>query len=293
MAINFKKELKKGKPSTKLTDRLNPKKNKKDIVQVEKLNVYREGVVYELLIKDIFSNPDQPRKEFNEEKLQELSNSIKKHGIIQPAVVQINKNAFTLIAGERRLRAAKLAGVTTLSCIIKNTDKQAELALIENIQRENLKPIEEAEGYLKLKNNYNYTDDVISKIVGKSRNNITETLSLNKLPKLIKKECLCVDISKRILIQLAREKDTEKAINHFNKIKSGTLDYDQLIKKVKKRSKKKSTESPACKIVKKLESINNAILKLSKEDVLDEEKALIVEKFKNTKKIMFDVFAIR
>jgi ParB family transcriptional regulator, chromosome partitioning protein len=132
----------------------------------------------------ILSNPYQPRHEFSAEKLTELADSIKSHGIIQPLVVRRINGKMQLIAGERRLRAAKLAGLTTVPVVIKDISEQnmMEIAIVENIQREDLSPIEEAEAYRRLMNEFYLTQDDIAKKVGKSRPAIANTLRLLNLP---------------------------------------------------------------------------------------------------------------
>jgi ParB family chromosome partitioning protein len=138
----------------------------------------------EVNINDIQTNPYQPRKEFADEKLNELAESIKIHGIIQPLLVREIGDKYQLIAGERRLRAAKLVGLTEVPVVIREMTDQAmmEVALVENLQREDLNPIEEADAYQRLMNEFQLTQDDISKKVGKSRPAIANTLRLLNLP---------------------------------------------------------------------------------------------------------------
>lgn len=138
----------------------------------------------EIEISLIHLNPYQPRKTFDDDKLQELSESIKTHGVFQPILVREVLDGYELIAGERRLRASKLAGLRFIPAIIVEfDDKQVmEIALLENIQRENLNVIEEAKAYEKLMNTYEYTQEALSKRLGKSRSYVTNILRLLKLP---------------------------------------------------------------------------------------------------------------
>ncbi len=138
----------------------------------------------EIEISLIRLNPYQPRKTFDDDKLQELSESIKTHGVFQPILVREVLDGYELIAGERRLRASKLAGLRFIPAIIVEfDDKQVmEIALLENIQRENLNVIEEAKAYEKLMNTYEYTQEALSKRLGKSRSYVTNILRLLKLP---------------------------------------------------------------------------------------------------------------
>ncbi|HBE79122.1 MAG TPA: hypothetical protein DDW65_15310 [Firmicutes bacterium] len=144
----------------------------------------------EVNINDIQTNPYQPRKEFTDDKLNELAESIRIHGIIQPLLVREIGNKYQLIAGERRLRAAKLVGLNEVPVVIREMTDQAmmEVALVENLQREDLNPIEEADAYQRLINEFQLTQDDIAKKVGKSRPAIANTLRLLNLPNEIQSD---------------------------------------------------------------------------------------------------------
>ncbi|WP_096019127.1 ParB/RepB/Spo0J family partition protein [Campylobacter lanienae] len=150
-----------------------------DVEQAYNKELNKE-LVAEIDIDRIQPNPFQPRKSFSDEALKELSQSIERHGLIQPIIVIKDGSNFTLIAGERRLRATKLLGLSKIKAIVANiADKNLrELALIENIQRENLSPIELANAYQELINEYKITQETLSSIVKKSRTQITNTLRL-------------------------------------------------------------------------------------------------------------------
>ncbi len=145
--------------------------------------------VMDIPVKDIVSNPLQPRKDgLDEKSLQDLISSVKAKGIITPITVQEDNGKYILIAGERRLRASKLAGLKAIPgyiVSISNESELMEIALIENIQRENLNPIDEAEGYALLQSKFNHSQDSIAKAVGKKRVTISNTLRLLKLPRKI------------------------------------------------------------------------------------------------------------
>ena len=144
------------------------------------------GGMQQIPIIAIAPNPSQPRSEINDEGLEELAKSILEHGILQPLILSKNAsdNQYTLIAGERRLRAAEIAGLESIPAIIRNVTEQErlEIALIENIQRENLTPLEAALAYQQLSDEFNLSHEDISRKVGKSRTAITNTLRLLKLP---------------------------------------------------------------------------------------------------------------
>ena len=151
--------------------------------KVEKASDIKENVSILIDINLIKSNEDQPRKSFDDEKIMELAESIKSNGIIQPLVLKKVNNEYIIVAGERRWRAAKLIGLKEVPAIIMNlTEKQIlEISLIENIQREDLNSIEEALAYKKLINDFNLTQEELSKRIGKSRVTITNTLRLLNL----------------------------------------------------------------------------------------------------------------
>ena len=152
-------------------------------------NIENENVPVTLKIDEIEANKLQPRTSFKNEPLVELSNSIASHGIIQPIVVKpLSSGKYKIIAGERRYRAAKMAGIVEVPVIIKDIDDKeiTELALVENLQRENLSVLEEARGYKMLSETYNMTQEEVSKAVGKSRSYVANTLRLlNLLPEVI------------------------------------------------------------------------------------------------------------
>lgn len=143
-------------------------------------------------VAEITTNPHQPRKTFNEEHLQELADSIKEKGVLQPLLVCRIDNGYELIAGERRLRAAMKAGLQTVPVVFKDVDlrERQEIALIENIQREDLNALEEAEAYQGLIEQFSYTQEEVAKKVGKSRSAVTNALRLLKLDTSIKRDLM-------------------------------------------------------------------------------------------------------
>ncbi|NIT14753.1 MAG: ParB/RepB/Spo0J family partition protein, partial [Candidatus Dadabacteria bacterium] len=145
--------------------------------------VDNKGSSLMISIHKIVPNPFQPRKQFSEQYIRELSESISANGVIQPIIVRTSKNGYEIIAGERRWRAAQMAGVKEVPAIVRevNDEKSLELALIENLQRENLNPVEEAHGYEMLIDKYKLTHEEIAKQIGKDRTTITNSLRLLKL----------------------------------------------------------------------------------------------------------------
>lgn len=141
-------------------------------------------------ISEIRSNPYQPRLHFDQEALQELADSIKEHGVFEPIIVKKSIKGYELVAGERRTKASKLAGLETIPAIVKdfNDQQMMEIAILENIQRENLSPIEEAQAYKNFMNKMDMTQEEIAKRFGKSRSHITNLLGLLSLPSEVQKD---------------------------------------------------------------------------------------------------------
>ena len=147
----------------------------------------QENAIREINLERIRPNPDQPRKEFDPESLAELASSLKSHGLLQPILVKFYENDYVIVAGERRYRAALLAGLTKIPCIVQDCSEQemAERALIENIQRADLSPIEEGMAYARLMKEYGLTQEQVSERVGKGRPTIANLLRVILLPERI------------------------------------------------------------------------------------------------------------
>ena len=184
--------------------------------------------VIEIDLDKIRQNPDQPRKTFNEEALRELAGSIEKHGLIQPITVKQDEeeDTFLLVAGERRYRAHKLLERQTIPAIITqgNTD---EIALIENIQREDLNALETAEALQQMIERHSYTQEELGKVIGKAQNTVSEFLKLNTLPQQIKDEYRTSDtsigITKSVLIEITRLKSLDEQLKTWEAVKQGGL----------------------------------------------------------------------
>lgn len=161
--------------------------------------------IKEIMLTDIIPNPDQPRRTFDEEKLNELAESIKEHGLLQPILVKPEGNKYHIIAGERRYRATRLAGLDRISCIVRDCSEQemTEKALIENIQRADLSPVEEGLAYARLIEEYGLTQEQVAKRVGKGRPTITNLLRIIQLPEevldLLRKEKISLGHAKVLL----------------------------------------------------------------------------------------------
>jgi ParB family transcriptional regulator, chromosome partitioning protein len=160
--------------------------------------------VIELDLDKVTPNPDQPRKYFDETALNELAESIKAKGLLQPILVKAVNETYLIVGGERRFRAHKMLGKTTIAAVITEGDTD-EVALIDNIQREQLKPLETAEALERLMKRHHYTQESVGKAIGKARNTVSELLSLLKLPEAIKQDVRTSDVaSKSMLVELAK-----------------------------------------------------------------------------------------
>ena len=200
-----------------------------------------------VLISKINTNPLQPRKEFKKELLDDLAASIKENGVISPITVREDGKKFTLIAGERRLRASQLIGLKDIPAYIidvKNSSDMMQLALIENIQRENLNPMEESEAYYLLQDKFNFSQSDIAKSVGKSRSTITNSLRLLQLPNEIRASLKENKISAghaRAILAAGSSQAMLKLWKQILKDNLSVRSAEDLSKKSKKSKQKKRT----------------------------------------------------
>ena len=188
-------------------------------VDSAKIEADEDRVLY-IDINDIKPNKDQPRKTFNEEKLKDLANSIKENGVIQPLIIRKAQNGYELVAGERRWRAARIAEIKKVPCIIRNFDEKQNMivAIIENMQRENLDPIEEALGLNEMIKRFEFTQEQVSNALGKSRAYIANSLRLLKLPEKIQNMIIEGRISAAHGRTIITIKDEKKQIEVCDKI---------------------------------------------------------------------------
>lgn len=199
--------------------------------------------IIELLPQEIEANPYQPRQIFDDEKIQDLAASMKEHGVIQPLIVRRLGSRYQLVAGERRLRAAMMAGLEKVPVVVRDmTDREAmEISLVENLQREDLGPIEEAEAYQRLSDEFGLTQEQIAKRVGKSRPDVTNTLRLLKLEDEVKELINQGKISGshgRALVGLEREEQLRLARRIVTKGLSVRSVEEAVSAKGRKRDKK-------------------------------------------------------
>ncbi|CAN5144024.1 ParB/RepB/Spo0J family partition protein [soil metagenome] len=208
------------------------------IAPVEKVNV-----VLNIPVDHIRANPHQPRQDFNEEALDELADSIKKHGLIQPITVRyLGEKRFELISGERRLRASKSAGIDEIPSYIRevNDEQMIAFALIENIQREELNPLEVAMGYQRLMEECNYTQGEVAERVGKNRTTVTNMMRLLQLPDFIQAALRDEIISTghaRSLINVEKESDQSAILKKILKKSLSVRQTEDLVRSLGKKNK--------------------------------------------------------
>ena len=182
-------------------------------------------VLTSVSLADVQPNPDQPRKHFAPDKLAELADSIKARGLLQPIIVRRVETGYQLLAGERRFRAAQLAGLDKLPALIRSADDPLEIALIENLQREDLSPLEEAEGLAQLIERHGYSHREIAELLGKSRPYVSNTLALTRLPESVKAD-LRRDgpaVSRELLMGVARQEDPDAALALWRRLQLDLL----------------------------------------------------------------------
>ena len=246
------------------------------------------GGVYEIPVEKIRPNPYQPRKYFDETALGELAESIKANGVIQPIVVrQGDDNELYLVAGERRLKAAQLAGLESIPAILTEGNP-IEISLIENLQRENLKPVEEAEALDKMIKEFSYTQEQLAHVIGKARSTVTEILSLNRLPEPVKEECRRADISRRVLIEIANKKTSKEMTALFEKAKNENLSSEN-VRKLSRRDGDIKRKTPAGIAIEKTQHLYLTLSKLDTATISDEEREQLARELRYLRKALDNV----
>ena len=220
------------------------------IENLEKVDTTNEKVE-EISISEIRPNPYQPRKEFDEEGLAELAESIRQNGVFQPIIVRKSSvKGYEIIAGERRYRAALMVGLETVPVVVKNynTEEMTEVALVENLQREGLDPIEEALAYQGLMNTYKQTQEMISARLGRSRSYIANMMRLLKLAASVQKDLIEGDLTVGQARPLLALRSAAQQVEAAERIKEGELSArqaEQLVKAMmSKKTRAKETEEP-------------------------------------------------
>lgn len=220
--------------------------------------------ITEVKITEIEPNINQPRKRFDDEHLKTLSDSIRQHGIVQPIIVRKEGEGYKIVAGERRWRAARLAGLDTIPVIIKELENKQvmEIALIENLQRQDLNPIEEAEAYERLLNEYEMTQEEISNTVGKSRSAVANSLRLLNLNEKIKSLVINEELSSghaRALMSIDNDELINKAADEVIERNLNVRDTEALVKKYLSKKKTVTKKGKSAEIVEIEDYLKNVL----------------------------------
>jgi ParB family transcriptional regulator, chromosome partitioning protein len=206
-------------------------KMRHDAHYVESLTSYSGAAVGRMIpVDQIRPNPDQPRKALGD--LRELTESIRVKGVLEPLLVRFvpREECYYIISGERRYHASRAAGLREVPCIEKMADdaETLEIALIENIQRKDLTPFEEADGLYRLAQQFDYTHEDVAKKIGRARNSVSETLSLLDIPDVLRRKCIDNGImSKGLLLEIAKQQSVKKMEETINRIMQSGLTRDQ------------------------------------------------------------------
>ena len=230
-------------------------------------------VVKPIPLVQISPNPDQPRKKFNETELQELSESIKEKGVLVPIILRTVQNKpylYEIVAGERRYRAAKMAGLSEIPALVKTLTNQnaMEIALIENVQRENLNPIEEAEGYQNLMEKCEYSMNDVSRLIGKSESYIRNLMRINSLPESVKEMVRSGEISASHARTIAVSDNPEQLAHDIINQNLSVAETQTQVKNTKRKANSRSFNTNTLdaayvsKIESKLAKILNTRVKL-------------------------------
>ncbi|MDI9526253.1 MAG: ParB/RepB/Spo0J family partition protein [Pseudomonadota bacterium] len=221
-----------------------------------------------LEISVIVSNPNQPRKYFDQESIRELAESIRENGLLQPILVREVGKKYEIIAGERRYQAAKVAELFQVPCIIKNMDdaEAFKVSLLENLQREDMDPFEEASGYKHFQDKYGMTQEDIAKAVNKKQSTVSEIMTLNKIPEPIRSNYRLTDIPRTHLIEIAKA-DSEKTMHKLIELAQLNRLSARDLRAAKKNINKDALVEPKnlpiyILLVKKINSYNKDLTKL-------------------------------
>jgi len=206
-------------------------KMRHDSHYVESLTSYSGAAIGRMIrTEQIRPNPDQPRKAIGD--LRELTDSVREKGVLEPLLVRFvsREDCYYIISGERRYHAARAAGLREVPCIEKTADdaETLEIGLIENIQRKDLTPFEEADGLHRLATQFEYTHEDVARKIGRARSSVTETLSLRNIPDALRRKCIEQGImSKSVLLQIARQPTEKKMLEMLHRILQGGLTRDE------------------------------------------------------------------
>ncbi len=253
------------------------------------VNHYEDGSYRNVPVDLVRPNPSQPRQFFDPESLGELAESIRQKGVLQPILVQRGADGeIFLVAGERRLRAAKMAGLKVVPAILTKGNA-AEIALIENLQREDLKPVEEAEALARMVREFGYTQEQLARVIGKARSTVTESLSLTRLPEAIKEECRRADtVSRRALVEVAKQESAEEMVALFRRIRQGNLKSDE-VRGITRRSGSQGRGAPLPSMLHGMDRTQRLLRSIDPSTLTAREKAALSNGLRRLQETIEDI----
>ena len=247
-------------------------------------DTYEVGTLYKIALKDLKPDPEQPRKYLDEDKINDMSKSIEKHGVIQPVLFREDGGQLILVSGERRHKAASKAGLKEIPAMLTDGDP-TEIALVENLSREDLNDIEAAEGIERLIQKHEYTHDQVADILGKARSTVTEIISLLKLPQDIRDECRTNPrYARRELKKIAAKSKPETMRAEFEK-------YKQALDEKKKRGGVRAKNRPKVEVATAYMSGLSKKLDAALKDAKEQEKTVLRDELGKLKVKIDEVLA--
>jgi ParB/RepB/Spo0J family partition protein len=236
-----------------------------------------------VLLSAVEPNPEQPRKHFAEESLAELAESIQERGLLQPILVRRHGAGYQLLAGERRLRAAKLAGLDRLPAIVREHGDPLEIALVENLQREDLGPLEEATALAALIDRHGYSHREVAQLLGKSRPYVSNTLALNRLPESVQAELHREGnlLSREVLIGIARQPDSAAALSLWNRLKLDTMS----VRRFREEHGSASGRAPLRETLLAARRLNRSLRRLRGMEVSSQDAAALRRVLRRTRRL--------
>ncbi|MEI7636826.1 MAG: ParB/RepB/Spo0J family partition protein [Syntrophus sp. (in: bacteria)] len=241
---------------------------------------YKPNQLYAVPLTELQADPNQPRKYLDPQALEELAASVTQHGVLDPILFRQDKETSTLyvVAGERRCAAARKANLITVPAVFIDSENYAEIALVENLLRQDLNPVEEAEALKRLQDDHAYKQEDLARIIGKSTVNISETLSLTKLPQEIRDECRQDPTApKNFLITLARNKQERSMLSQYAKYKQ------QRAKAAEKTSPASVRRNPAEALAASLEASGKKVAAIDLNTLTVGDRSLVIDAITNLK----------
>jgi ParB family chromosome partitioning protein len=248
--------------------------------------VYQKGRLHRLNPSELLPDPEQPRQSIDEERLEELAASISRHGLLEPVLFrQSEEGQLYVVAGSRRLAASKRAELKQIPAIVADGDP-VEIALVENLVRQDLTCIEESEAINRLKERHNYSLAELSAIIGKSLPTISEILSLTRLPAVIREECRSNHgIARSILVEIVRLSSEEEMMEFYNRYKQGGFSRDNIRKSSKKQS------GPKASYTRLFRSFSKKITSIETASLGDKDRTKVRRELENLKVVIEDRLA--